>query len=85
MLTAICIALVIAAVAGLVQAVRDGWVTDDDDVILRLSIELRVEDQAHVDGGAQYSASGSHVARDGAATSSAIKASCRPTKGATPR
>ena len=85
MLTAFCIALVIAAVAGLVQAVRDGWVTDDDDVILRLTIKLRVEDQADLDGAAQYSTSGSQVARDGAATSSAIKASCRPTKGATPR
>ena len=85
MFTAFCIALVIAAVAGLVRAVRDGWVTDDDDVILRLTIKLRVEDQADLDGAAQYSASGSQVARDGAATSSAIKASCRPTKGATPR
>ena len=84
MCTAFCIALVIAAVAGLVRAVRDGWVTDDD-VILRLTIKLRVEDQADLDGAAQYSVSGSQVASDGAATSSAIKASCRPTKGATPR
>lgn len=30
MLTAFCIALVIAVIVGLVQAVRDGWVVDDD-------------------------------------------------------
>ena len=45
MFTAFCIALVIAAVADLVQAVCDGGVTDDDDVILRPHIKLRVEDQ----------------------------------------